>query len=326
MRLAAINDITARKLAEDDLRRTKIFLDAVIENVPMPIVVKTVKDGRFTLINKASEELYGYKREETIGKTLYDIFPKERADLITAQDAECYLADQPIVIRDHIVPTPKGDRLVTSKKVIIPGDDGKPEYLLTLIDDVTERRQAEQRIAHMAHSDPLTDLPNRAAFNERLSATLKLAKAERRSFAILCMDLDGFKEVNDIYGHAVGDLLLCQVADRLRAVAGGIFIARLGGDEFTIIAANEEESTIAKFTDRLLAAFVDDFDIDGHRLPQALSIGVAIYPADGTDAKTLMNNADAALYRAKAEDSGSVRFSRRKWPRDCASGRRCRPI
>jgi len=173
---------------------------------------------------------------------------------------------------------------------------------------VTDRRQAEQRIEHMAHSDSLTDLPNRAAFNECIASTLRLAETEGRSFTILCMDLDGFKEINDVYGHTVGDLLLCRVADRLRAVADGVFVARLGGDEFTIIADNAGRSTIAQLTDRLLAAFADDFEVDNHRLRQELSIGVAIYPVDGTDAKTLMNNADAALYRAKAEDGGSVKF------------------
>jgi diguanylate cyclase (GGDEF)-like protein len=122
------------------------------------------------------------------------------------------------------------------------------------------------------------------------------------------VDLDGFKKVNDVYGHTVGDSLLRHVADRLRAVADGAFIARLGGDEFTIIADNEDRPSVAKLTYRLLAAFTDDFEVDGHRLRQDLSIGVATYPADGTDAETLMNNADAALYRAKAEHPGSVQF------------------
>jgi diguanylate cyclase (GGDEF)-like protein len=122
------------------------------------------------------------------------------------------------------------------------------------------------------------------------------------------MDLDGFKKVNDVYGHTVGDSLLRHVADRLRAVADDAFIARLGGDEFTIIADNEERPSVAKLTDRLLAAFADDFELDGHRLRQDLSIGVATYPADGTDAETLLNNADAALYRAKAEHPGSVQL------------------
>jgi diguanylate cyclase (GGDEF)-like protein/PAS domain S-box-containing protein len=307
-RLVAIHDITERKLAEDELRRTKLFLDAVIENAPLPILVKSTKDSRYTLINRATEELFGYKRDEIIGKTPHEAFSKERADGIEVPDRACLLSEQPIFIRDHTVPTPKGARLVTSKKVAIRGDDGKPEYLLTLIDDVTERRQAEQRITHMAHSDSLTDLPNRAAFNECLASTLRLAEAEGRSFALLCVDLDGFKKVNDVYGHTVGDSLLRHVADRLRTIADGAFIARLGGDEFTIIADNKERSSVTTLTDRLLAAFADDFEVDGHRLRQDLSIGVATYPADGTDAEALMNNADAALYRAKTEHPGSVQF------------------
>lgn len=307
-RLAAIHDVTERLTIEHDLRRTKTFLDAVIENVPQPIIVKTVKDGRLTLINKASEELHGYRREDIIGKTLYDILPKDRADVIMAQDALCTLFGRPIVSGDHLIPTARGDRVINSKKVVIPGDDGAPEHLLTLVDDVTERREVEHRIAHMAHSDPLTDLPNRTAFNKYLSKTLERAKEESRSFAVLCMDLNGFKKVNDVYGHAGGDALLCAIAERLRSAAGDVFVARLGGDEFTIVAANDDRKQVHKLIDRLLAAFVDDFEIEGHILSQALSIGVALYPEHGTDGKTLMKNADAALYQAKVNEAGSVRF------------------
>jgi diguanylate cyclase (GGDEF)-like protein/PAS domain S-box-containing protein len=274
----------------------------------MPIVVKSAKESRFALLNRAGEELFGFSRDHIIGKTPHEVYEKERADRILIEDKNLLLSEQPIFIFDHAVPTPKqGVRLVTSKKVPIQGLDGTPEYILTMLDDVTERRKTEQRIAHMAHSDSLTDLPNRVAFNECLAATLKLAAAESRSFAILALDLDGFKQINDVYGHTVGDLVLCRVADRLRAVADGAFVARLGGDEFTIIADNEDRS-IAKLADRLLAAFADDFEVEGHRLRQELSIGVAIYPVDGTDGKMLMNNADAALYRAKAGDRGFVTF------------------
>ncbi len=308
VRLAAVYDISAQMLAENDLRRTKKFLDAVIENVPMPVVVKSATDGRFMLINKASEDLHDYRREDVVGKTLFDIFPKERASQIAAQDIECLRNENRISIHDHTISTGRGDRIITTKKVAIAGDQGAPEYILTLIDDVTDRRLAERRIAHMAHSDPLTDLPNRAAFNEHLAATLELAQAQKTSFAILCMDLDGFKGINDIYGHAVGDALLCQIADRLREVAGGCFVARLGGDEFTLITKDLDQAGLVDMTERLHAAFVEDFDVGDRRLPQALSIGVAVYPTDGTDAKTLMNNADAALYRAKADGTGSVEF------------------
>jgi diguanylate cyclase (GGDEF)-like protein/PAS domain S-box-containing protein len=306
-RLAAINDVTARKLAEDELHRVRVFLDAVIENVPLPILVKTAKDSRFTLINRASEALFGFKRAAVIGKTPHDIYAKDYADAVEARDRDTLRTGQPAIGLDHVVSSPgQGDRIITSKKIAIRGADGSPEYLLTLLDDVTDRRRAEQRIAHMAHSDALTDLPNRAAFNERLGTTLASAEAKDENFELLFMDLDGFKEVNDIYGHAVGDLLLCQVAERLRAAAEGAFIARLGGDEFTIIFDGDGRSGTGRLVERLLGAFTDDFRVDGHQLRQSLCIGIATYPAHGKDAKTLMTNADAALYRAKAEGPGSV--------------------
>jgi len=308
VRLAAVYDVSAQKMAEDDLRRTKKFLDAVIENVPLPIVVKSASDGRFLLINKASEELHGYRREETIGKTLFDIFPKERAERLAAHDAEALHNENRFAILEHTASTRWGPKLLSTKKVAIPGDDGAPEYILTMIDDITERRRTEQRIARMALSDSLTGLPNRSAFNEELAATLKKAEIEGGNFAVLCMDLDGFKGINDIYGHAVGDTLLCQIAGRLRGVAEGCFVARLGGDEFTMIAVNRSKTELEQLTERLRVAFASDFDIGEHRLPQALSIGVAVYPADGADSKTLLINADAALYRAKAEGSGTAAF------------------
>jgi diguanylate cyclase (GGDEF)-like protein/PAS domain S-box-containing protein len=307
--VATHEDITEQKLAEEDLRRTKLFLDTVIESVPMPILVKTAKDSRFMLLNKAGEDLFGFSRDYIIGKIPHEVYDETRANSVLALDKEALHSDKPIVALDHFIPTSKrGVRIVTSKKVAIKGSNGKPEYLLSVIDDVTERREAERRISHMALNDLLTDLPNRAAFNERLSTTLKEAGADRRSFAIMCMDLDNFKEVNDVYGHAVGDLLLRQVAGRLRGGLSGAFVARLGGDEFTIISGNGSRSEIRRFADRLLAAFAADFEIEGHRLRQALSIGIAMYPGDGTDAETLMKNADAALYRAKKNSPGTIQF------------------
>lgn len=308
-RLVAIHDITERKIAEEDLRRTKMFLDAVIESVPMPILVKTANDSRFILLNKAGEELFGFNRDHIIGKTPHEVYDNERANSVLALDKKALLSDKPVAVLDHYIPTPKrGVRTVTSKKVAIKGRDGQPEYLLSVLDDVTERREAERRIAYMALNDLLTDLPNRASFAEHLCAVLKAATASKGSFAIMCMDLDNFKEVNDVYGHAIGDLLLRQVADRLRACADKVFVARLGGDEFTIIADDKSRPEIIQFADRLLADFAVDFELDGYRLRQALSIGIAMFPDDGADAENLMKNADAALYRAKANSPGTIQF------------------
>ena len=316
-RLVAIHDITQAKHAEDELRRTKIFLDTIIEHIPLPIIVKDVAgletnlhDSRFTLFNRAYEELTGESRIQLIGKTAHQLFPKERADLIVRADNETLQCEQAVTTSEHpIMTSHNGTRLVISKKTVIRDETGKPTYLVTAVDDVTERRRAEQRIAHMAHHDTLTDLPNRAAFSDTMDAMIDHARASGERFAVLSIDLDHFKEANDTYGHLVGDALLREVACRLQGAAEGAFIARIGGDEFTLIVADGEHPMAAEaLAERLLAAFEEDFKVEGHQLKLGLSIGVAIYPTDGDDAKTLMANADAALYRAKGEFRGMVLF------------------
>ena len=316
-RLTAIHDITKAKLAETELRRTQKFLDTVIEHVPLPIVVKDVvvldtdaRGSRFTLFNRAYEELTGDSRSQLIGKTAHQIFPKDRADLIVQSDTETLRSDQAVITQEHpILTSHNGTRLVTAKKTVIKDDDGAPQYILTVVDDVTERRRSEERVSYLAHTDSLTDLPNRTTFVDYLTATLDTASKSAEQFTILCIDLDRFKEANDVYGHLVGDGLLREVACRMRTVAADTFLARVGGDEFTLIVKDgPHPATAEALGERLLAAFQFDFVVDGHRLHLGMSIGGAVYPTDGTDAKTLMANADAALYQAKAETRGCVRF------------------
>jgi len=316
-RLAAILDVTDRKRAADELQRTKMFLDTVIEHVPDALFVKEVpnltQDGRnlrFTLINRAGEELFGAPRQQIIGKTTEELFPKDRADFIAEHDIATLNSNKPLLSRDHYLVTPgNGTRVVTAKTVAIRNNKGEPRHILVALEDVTERRRAEQRIVHMAHYDTLTDMPNRATFNETLDATVDQAKAANKQFAVLSIDLDRFKEANDAYGHLVGDRLLCEIASRLRRAAGEAFIARIGGDEFVLIVTEDEQPAAAtKLARRLLAIFADDFVVEGHRLKLGTSIGIAIYPIDGAESKTLMNNADVALYRAKAEARGTALF------------------
>jgi diguanylate cyclase (GGDEF)-like protein len=164
-------------------------------------------------------------------------------------------------------------------------------------------------IAHRAHHDPLTDLPNRAAFAQRLAETFERASVGGTRFAVLCIDLDQFKEANDVFGHAMGDELLCAVSGRLQSAANGTFIARVGGDEFTLISsADEQPAAAAAEAERLLEVVSDPFQIQGQSIRIGLSIGAAIYPQDGGDATALLGNADAALYRAKAEGRLMIRF------------------
>jgi diguanylate cyclase (GGDEF)-like protein/PAS domain S-box-containing protein len=315
--VATHEDVTERKLAEEQLRRTQKFLDTVVEHVPVPILVKDIPGSaqdasqcRYSLINRACEELFGVSRTQIIGKTVDEVYPKERADFVIAEANNTLRSHQPTVVRDHEIHTSgNGTRLVTAKSIAVRGDDGKVQYLLTVLDDMTERRRTEQRLAHMAHYDNLTDLPNRAAFNECFSATLDRAAKSGEQFAILSVDVDHFKEANDSHGHAVGDALLYEVARRMQAVAAGAFLARIGGDEFTLIVMDgTQPAAAATLAERLLATFEDDFEVEGYRLTLDATIGGAVYPTDGTDAQTLMINADVALYRAKAEARGSVLF------------------
>jgi diguanylate cyclase (GGDEF)-like protein/PAS domain S-box-containing protein len=315
---AAIGELN-QKLSQSQLTeaRTKVFLDTVIEHIPNSIAVKAapdspkdIRDWPLTLVNKAYEDLTGLSRAKIIGKSAYDLYPVEIANLMSASDEDALKSNTTVIAREFPLVRAENDaRVVALRKIAIRSDDGKVQYLLSVLDDVTEKRRSEQLIAHMAHFDTLTDLPNRAAFNACFAATLEWSAAQSERFTILSIDLDGFKETNDVYGHSAGDALLREVACRLQAAAEGAFIARIGGDEFTVIVTNGAQPAAAEsVADRLVAAFVDDFVIEDKRIKIGLSIGGAVYPVDGTNAKTLMANADTALYRAKAEPLASALF------------------
>ena len=308
--VAMHEDITERKRAERERDRTRTFLDTIINNVPQNIIVKELPSLRYLLINKAGEKHIGLPREQMIGKTAAEVFSKGTAALIEQHDREFLKSGNEMVSGEHAIITPDGNtRVVTTTRLPIMGEDGKPQYMIAVIHDVTERKRQEQRIAHMAHHDPLTELPNRAAFNECLGATLELAARAGESFAVLCLDLDRFKEINDVFGHSVGDAVLCEAARRLESACAGAFLARVGGDEFTIITPTGPQPGSAEaLAERLIASFDSEFDIDDHPLRVGLTVGVGIFPQDGIDPATLVANADAALSRAKSEARGSIRF------------------
>ena len=307
--MAAVVDITERKKANEELRRTRQFLDTVIENVPAMLFVKEAKEHRYILMNRAGEELLGIPRDELIGKTDYDFLPQEEADSFFIRDQEVLRADRLHIVEEERIRTRhNGVREILTKRLSVDGDDGESKYLLGVAEDITERKRAAARIAHLANHDALTDLPNRPAFAERLNFTLERATATADPFAVLCLDLDRFKDVNDVFGHAAGDALLHDMGKGLAAAAGGAFLARVGGDEFTLIVDGPQPATAIALADRLMATVADDFQFEGHTFRIGLSIGMAFFPNDGTNAATLLSNADAALYRAKADGRGVFRM------------------
>jgi diguanylate cyclase (GGDEF)-like protein/PAS domain S-box-containing protein len=302
-------DITERKRADEELCRTRAFLDTVINNMPVMVSVKDAAEHRFVLANKATEQLFGVPQVEMFGKRLHDFFAREEADFLVARDCDVIASRQPVSFEHAIYLPDKGTRIFSASKIPIVDADGTATYLLTLNEDITERRLAEERIAHMAHHDALTDLPNRAHFADFLGATFDRAARSGAPFAVLSIDLDRFKEVNDLFGHSIGDELLREVAHRLRTAANGDYVARLGGDEFMLISRDgPQPATAEALAERLFAAFSDEIPIDGQPMRIGISIGVAVYPSAGADATTILAHADAALYRAKSQGRNAVKF------------------
>ncbi|MDA9418618.1 diguanylate cyclase (GGDEF)-like protein/PAS domain S-box-containing protein [Bradyrhizobium ottawaense] len=299
------------KRAEQDLLRAREFLDSIIESIPIAVFAKDAKDSRYVLLNRAGEEYYGMPREAMLGKTPQQIFPDHIARVVNEQDRRVVDSGAPMFLEGHLLEVGvKGrDRLVNSRKLLVRDGSGAPQYLVGVIEDVTERITNEARISHLAHHDALTDLPNRSAFNAVLGERLERAQEAATSFAVLSLDLDRFKEVNDVFGHPVGDLLMRAAADRLAEEADGAFVARIGGDEFMILMPDDiSRDDVLALAERLVETIGQELEVDDYLSHVGLSVGIAFYPDDGVNAATLLANADSALYRAKREGRGRVRF------------------
>jgi diguanylate cyclase (GGDEF)-like protein/PAS domain S-box-containing protein len=303
--IALFDDVTERRSLSRELENTKKFLELVVDNIPVSLIVERVSDGQYLLANRSAETILNRRREDATGLTAADIFNPREAKLIIARD-EAAIKKRGLLTEEHPISTKDGLRLFLTRRMTVLDDAGEPQYLIKTHEDVTDRRQTESRMAHMAYHDGLTDLPNRAAFLQALAQMIEACAGTDEEFAVLCVDLDGLKEINDVFGHGMGDKVLIEVAHRLQDSARGGVVARLSGDEFGLIIDGKQPAAGIALAEQVSVALADEFQIDGKSVRTGCTTGISVFPHNGSDAAALLANAGAALFRAKAKSRGSI--------------------
>jgi diguanylate cyclase (GGDEF)-like protein/PAS domain S-box-containing protein len=286
---------------------------SLVEQIP---AVVYSDDGAFTnYVSPQIEEILGVTAAEYLADPdtwMRMVHPDDRATVEAESDA--FLAGHGGDLSDYRMVRPDG-RIVWIRDRAFAQRDGEGRVIWEqgILFDVTELKDAEARIAHMAFHDGLTGLANRQLFEETLELALERGRRDRSVVAVLFLDLDNFKRVNDTFGHHAGDLLLIEVAQRLRdSTRGTDLVARQGGDEFLILLADLETSgattTLATLAGRIQLALAEPFRLYGVDLAPSASIGISQFPNDAYDAETLLKNADIVMYRAKREGPGRHQF------------------
>jgi diguanylate cyclase (GGDEF)-like protein/PAS domain S-box-containing protein len=260
-----------------------------------------VQGDCFSYVNPRFGEIFGYSAEDIMreGDVLKFIEQEDRA--FVAGNFRRQLSGEVSNLQYEFRGRRKDGTIVHVEALNGLGTyNGRNAVLGTLI-DISERKQAEEKVLHMAFHDPLTGLPNRMLFNDRAEQAIAMTRRDNEVLALLFIDLDRFKAINDTLGHAAGDRLLCEVSDRLReCVRESDTVSRFGGDEFNLMLTKvRNQSDIELIAHKILRALRRPFNIEGHELHGTASIGIALFPRDGNDVQTLIKNADTALYRAK---------------------------
>lgn len=303
-RLTGDGGVIGLRVDITELKQREASFRLLFDGNPVPMIVCAQNDEHIISVNDAAVAHYGYARSD---------FEKLKiTDVQAFEQAAPWIGDQ--TTEERVARTWKHikadgsliDVAIYSRNLIF---DGKPAVLLALM-DITERKRAEARLAFMAQHDGLTGLPNRILLRQRLDELLAHARRSGDKVAVLFLDLDHFKGINDTLGHAIGDKLLKGVTKRLRSsLREEDAVARLGSDEFAIVQAGvARPEDVAFLARRLIDAISEPYLFDGHTIVSGASIGIAIAPSDGDDAEKLLKNADMALSRAKSEGQGTFSF------------------
>lgn len=317
-------DLSERLQADKALAEANHLRESILEAAPFSIIA-TDPDGTIRSINPAAERMLWYRREELVDKAtpalIHDAEEiRQRAQEMSAELGEHIEPGFEVFVhqsrrgiveeREWTYVRKDGSRFPVNLAVTaLHGADGEIQGFLGIAYDITERKRREEYTRHIAHHDYLTGLPNRTLLNDRLEVALQQAKRSGKAVAVLMLDLDHFKRVNDSLGHHVGDQLLVAVAERLRdSVRGADTVARMGGDEFVVAVPELSEfATAEHIAQNILDSMAEKFVIGSHELHITPSIGISISPRDGVDAHVLLRNADTAMYRAKASGRGTFR-------------------
>lgn len=291
---------------ETKLRQSESWLNTMLKSVNEAIIAAD-SHGRINFLNRAAEDITGWSEHTARGKLmtavfnidLYELHGFERLNLLSPINEHAILVDK------------QGNRIpIEYSSTPIEDDEGVVWGEITTFQDISERLETQKRIQHLATHDVLTELPNRYLFNDRLQQALAKAKREETHVVVMFLDLDGFKEANDKFGHPTGDRILKMVGSRMKSSLREVdTISRLGGDEFGIILENtdsREKAAIA--AQKLLDSFREPFRLQELEFSVSASIGISLYPQDGIDGETLLNNADAAMYIGKNSGKNKYQF------------------
>lgn len=300
--------IDRRLTAQSD--ESELKFQSVIESANDAIIVAG-HTGLITQWNQGAERIFGHAKQEMIGENLQMIIPENYRKPHEDGMLRYYQFRMPHVIGKTIEleGLRKDGSVFPIEMSLGTWETEEGVFFSSIIRDITERKQTDAKISSLVYLDPLTGLPNRRLFNDRLASMLSRAAENQQRFSLLYLDIDHFKLVNDTFGHSTGDQLLIEVTERLQKHADERdTISRLGGDEFILLLPQTDTSKAAEFAQRILDCFNTPFQFNGEELFITPSIGISLYPSDGQDAETLIKNADLALYRVKEEGKNNYQF------------------
>ncbi|WP_432742803.1 EAL domain-containing protein [Methylobacter sp. G7] len=303
-----------RRQAESSLADSHRLLKMIIDTAPMRVFWKDT-ELRYMGCNPAFAKDAGeISAQDIIGKDDFQLAWKEQAEHYQADDRRIMDSNIPkLAFEDQQTTLDGTNTWLRTSKVPLQNEANETIGILGIYEDITEQKGTEERIHYLANFDPLTGLPNRTQLNDRLKYALSLAKRSNGHLALMFLDLDHFKDINDSLGHSIGDVLLIELAKRLRmALREEDTVTRLGGDEFILLLPGVDAIGAAQVAQKLLDAIAQSYWIELYDLALTASIGIALYPEDGGDLETLSKSADAAMYRAKQEGRQCYRFFTRE--------------